>query len=235
MDLLRSAIAAYRNGAFLKGLKYRTYDIFYEALFGEVMEINGQLMETSGHWPRPRSHLPGVWHEEPAFSTFIENVETGMTIADLGAGSGWFTLNACDRVGPTGSVTAFEADPVRVQSLKRNIQRNDYRNVRIVQTHLDEDTAVDDYCDEVDFAIVDIEGYELGAIKGLPGIEQRSNPMQILCEVHPDELPGNSRQALYDLLEENGFNVSYGAMGGSFERNPEQVDDDIHQIYARRH
>jgi len=235
MDTLRSALAAYRNGKFLRGAKLRSYDIFYKYIIGDLIEINGQLMETSAHWPRPRSHLPGVWHEEPAFSTFLENVETGMSVVDLGAGSGWFTLNACDRVRPGGSVTAFEADPDRVQSLKRNIQRNGYENARIVQTRLDEDTPVADHCDDIDFAIVDIEGHELGAIRGLPGLRQRSKPMQILCEVHPKELHGDSQQTLYSLLEENGFNIFYGEMGGSFGQNRDEVADNIHQIFARRH
>lgn len=234
MDTLRSAIAAYRNGQLLRGAKLRSYDIFYRYILGDILEINGQLMELSGHWPRPRSHLPSVWHEEPAFSTFIENVETGMTIADLGAGSGWFTLNACDRVGPTGSVTAFEADQARVQNLKSNIQRNGYSNVRIIQTRLDEDTSVDDYCDEVDFAIIDVEGAELAALKGLPGVQDESHSLQVLCEVHPSIITDETLNELYDCFYAYGFEIDCAPLGGSFEYDPDEVQNELHQVYARR-
>jgi len=234
MNLVRSAVAAYRNGAFIQGAKHRTYDIFYKTLFGDVLEINGQLMETSAHWPRPRSHLPGMWHEEPAFSTFTENVETGMAVADLGAGSGWFTLNACDRVQPTGSVTAFEADSSRVGSLKRNIQRNGYRNVQIVQTRLDEETTVADYCDEVDFAVIDVEGAELAALKGIPGVRDKSQPLQVLCEVHPSIITNESLRELYDWFDRYCFEIDCAPTGGSFDCDLSEVQDELHQVYARR-
>jgi len=234
MGLLRSAISAYRNGALVEGTEYRCYDIFYRKLFGDIVEIHGQLMDTAGHWPRPRAHLPGTWHEEPAFSTFIENVENGMNVADVGAGSGWFTLNACDRVRPTGTVYAFEADSSRYQTLKRNLTLNEYENATVVRERIDEDTRVSEYCTDLDFAIIDVEGHEFGVLKGLPRIRDESNPLQILCEIHPTQLSGDTQERLYTLLEESGFDISYGNMGGSFGNEPKQVINELHQIYARR-
>ncbi|QLG28681.1 hypothetical protein HUG10_14520 [Halorarum halophilum] len=175
-----------------------------------------------------------MWHEEPAFSTFIEDVETGMTVAVLGAGSGWFTLYACGRMRSTGSVTAFEADPAHVRSLKRNIQRNGFSNVCIIQTRLDGDTSVDDYCDEVDFAVINVEGVELTALKGLTGVRDESHTLQVLCEVHPSIIPDETLQELYNCFDAYGFEIDCAPLGGSFEHDPEEVQNELHQVYARR-
>lgn len=142
--------------------------------------------------------------------------------------------SACDRVRPTGLVTAFEADSDRVQSLKRNIQRNGYGNVRIVQTRLDEETAVQDYCDEVDFAIIDVEGAELSAFKGLPGVRDESRSLQVLCEVHPSIITDETLAELYDCFDAYGFEIDCAPMGGSFDHDPGDVRNELHQVYARR-
>jgi precorrin-6B methylase 2 len=143
-------------------------------------------------------------------------------------------LNACDRVRPGGSVTAFEADPDRVGSLKRNIQRNGYENVRIVQTRLDEDTEVREYCDEVDFAVIDVEGAELAALQGVPGVWDESHSLQILCEVHPSIITDETLRELYDCFDAYGFEIACAPLGGSFEHDPEDVRNELHQVYARR-
>jgi FkbM family methyltransferase len=48
----------------------------------------------------------------------------GMTVYDIGANIGFFSLLAARLVGATGRVTAFEADPEIVERLRENVERN---------------------------------------------------------------------------------------------------------------
>jgi FkbM family methyltransferase len=48
----------------------------------------------------------------------------GMTVYDIGANIGFFSLLAARLVGATGRVTAFEADPEIVERLRENVVRN---------------------------------------------------------------------------------------------------------------
>ena len=56
----------------------------------------------------------------------------GSTVADIGAGVGYFTWRMADRVGPTGIVYAEDIQPEMIQMLKENIARRKLTNVRPV-------------------------------------------------------------------------------------------------------
>jgi FkbM family methyltransferase len=51
-------------------------------------------------------------------------LRAGMTVFDIGANIGFFSLLAARLVGATGRVTAFEADPEIVERLRENVVRN---------------------------------------------------------------------------------------------------------------
>jgi FkbM family methyltransferase len=53
----------------------------------------------------------------------------GMTVVDVGANWGYFTLLAASRVGPTGRVVAFEPDPRMFRLLERNLALNAFPHV----------------------------------------------------------------------------------------------------------
>lgn len=55
----------------------------------------------------------------------------GMTVVDVGANVGIFTLEANDAVGPGGRVIAFEPDPHNRALLEENVARNDARSVTV--------------------------------------------------------------------------------------------------------
>ncbi|TSC84133.1 MAG: FkbM family methyltransferase [Parcubacteria group bacterium Gr01-1014_17] len=60
---------------------------------------------------------------------FRSLVNPGMTIADIGAHIGYFTIMAADLVGPSGRVYAFEPDPKNFALLSRSISANQFVNV----------------------------------------------------------------------------------------------------------
>jgi FkbM family methyltransferase len=73
----------------------------------------------------------GQW--EPEVTHLIrERLKPGDTFVDVGANLGWYTLLAADAVGSTGQVVAIEASPANFSCLKRNVNDNHLKNVRLV-------------------------------------------------------------------------------------------------------
>lgn len=60
---------------------------------------------------------------------FLENVEKGNVVVDVGANIGYYTLLFARQVGESGRVHAFEPDPGNFGILQKNIELNGYRNV----------------------------------------------------------------------------------------------------------
>jgi FkbM family methyltransferase len=63
---------------------------------------------------------------------FKESLEPGMTVLDIGANIGYYTLLAATIVGPGGRVYAFEPDPRTVKSLVANVKANRLSNVTVI-------------------------------------------------------------------------------------------------------
>lgn len=73
----------------------------------------------------------GAW--EPALTAYLRwRLRPGMTVIDVGAHVGWFTLVASRAVGPAGRVLALEPDPANLALLRHNVTRNDLSNVEVV-------------------------------------------------------------------------------------------------------
>jgi SAM-dependent methyltransferase len=59
-------------------------------------------------------------------------IVSGKNVADIGAGSGWFTVRASRRVGPTGSVIAEDINPLAVEYIGKRVLKENLTNVRTV-------------------------------------------------------------------------------------------------------
>jgi FkbM family methyltransferase len=64
---------------------------------------------------------------------FKRFVGEGMTVVDVGAHHGYFTLLASKLVGDKGKVFAFEPDPESYATLVKNIELNGYKNIAPLQ------------------------------------------------------------------------------------------------------
>ncbi len=60
-------------------------------------------------------------------------ISPGKSVADVGAGSGWFTVRAATRVGPRGTVFAEDINPVAVKTIAARAQKGGLANVHVVQ------------------------------------------------------------------------------------------------------
>lgn len=62
----------------------------------------------------------------------ILSIEPGKTVADVGAGSGWFTVRAAKRVTETGTVYAVDINPEAVRHVADRAQQEHLGNVKTV-------------------------------------------------------------------------------------------------------
>ncbi|WP_176592655.1 class I SAM-dependent methyltransferase [Sphingobium sp. EM0848] len=58
-------------------------------------------------------------------------IRRGMTVADIGAGEGYYTVRLANRVGDRGRVLAEDIMPEVIEALSRRITREDWRNVSV--------------------------------------------------------------------------------------------------------
>ncbi len=59
-------------------------------------------------------------------------IADGSSVAELGAGGGWFTVHLARRVGPNGVIYAEDIQPQMVEATARRVQREGLLNVRTV-------------------------------------------------------------------------------------------------------
>ena len=71
--------------------------------------------------------------EIPVQQVLAERIKPGITFYDLGANIGFFSLLAARLVGAKGKVFSFEPDATVVTRLRRNVARNRFGNVTVVE------------------------------------------------------------------------------------------------------
>jgi ubiquinone/menaquinone biosynthesis C-methylase UbiE len=71
--------------------------------------------------------------EAPDLALDSLGLHAGMTVADVGAGTGYMSLRMARRVGPTGKVYANDLQPEMLQKLRAKSQREKLTNVETVQ------------------------------------------------------------------------------------------------------
>ena len=58
------------------------------------------------------------------------SIADGATVADIGAGAGWFTIRLARRVGPNGTVYAQDVQRQMLEAIRRRVTREGLLNVR---------------------------------------------------------------------------------------------------------
>jgi SAM-dependent methyltransferase len=68
----------------------------------------------------------------------ILGIAPGKTVADIGAGSGWFSVRAARRVTGTGLVYAVDINPDAISYIQKRVQREDIGNVKPILSNPDD-------------------------------------------------------------------------------------------------
>ncbi len=61
----------------------------------------------------------------------MADIQPGMTVADIGAGEGYYTVRLAERVGESGRVLAQDIDRDALQRLGRRVERDQLENISI--------------------------------------------------------------------------------------------------------
>ena len=80
----------------------------------------------------PHILLDGYW-EMWITQFFLSRIKPGMTVVDIGANIGYYTLLAAQQVGTSGKVYAFEANPQVFNTLVQNVEINGFGDRTILE------------------------------------------------------------------------------------------------------
>lgn len=98
-------------------------------VFAPVMGVGG-----AGWLERPEREA----EEAPSKALAALELKPGMVVADIGAGSGYYTSRMAKLVGPTGRVFATDIQPGMLEILNRRIQSEGLANVTTVLGAMDD-------------------------------------------------------------------------------------------------
>jgi cyclopropane fatty-acyl-phospholipid synthase-like methyltransferase len=121
----------------------------------------------------------------------ILGVAPGKDVADIGAGSGWFTVRAARRVTETGSVYAVDINPEAVRYISQRIQKEGLHNVKTVLSTPDNPQLPADMIDSVLL---------------LKTYHEVEKPVTLLRNLRPALRPG----AKIGIIDRNGNGQDHG-------------------------
>jgi FkbM family methyltransferase len=152
----------------------------------------------------------------------------GMTIVDVGANVGYYTLMFAQAIGSTGRIIAIEPSPENLPELRLNVDRNKLRNVKIISKavgnerkliglrsginsgvvrddvpafSVEQDLIDNIITTPIDVVKIDVEGYEGFVIEGAHRVLLEYRPI-VFLEVHPIEVKcyGSSVRSIIENL-----------------------------------
>jgi SAM-dependent methyltransferase len=132
----------------------------------------------------------------------------GKSVADIGAGSGWFTVRAAARVGASGSVYAEDINPRAIDYITRRAAREKLENIHPVLGLVD-DTRLPP-------ASVD-------AVLILKTYHEFAHPIPLMTRLRASLRPG----ARIGIIDRNGNGTDHGVM-------PDIVEGEMAQAGYRR-
>ena len=118
-------------------------------------------------------------------------IKAGLTVADLGAGSGWFTVRAAARVGSSGVVYAEDINPEAVKYIDQRIAKEKLSNVKSVLGTADDPKLPADSVD---------------AVLMLKVYHEIAHPLMLLGNLKPALKPG----AKFGIIDRSGNGSDHG-------------------------
>jgi predicted methyltransferase len=104
---------------------------------GEGRATTHRRFDDVEKWSRVFDEPARAEWQKPVELIAALEIRPGMTVADVGAGTGFFLRYLSDAVGASGKVLALEVEPNLVSHMKTRTQDEGLRNVEVVLTPLD--------------------------------------------------------------------------------------------------
>jgi SAM-dependent methyltransferase len=110
---------------------------------GATQDFVAQPGAPAAAFPKPDRPVADIvspiWHSEkerddagePRQVVRLLGIKSGMTVADIGAGSGYYVVRLSPMVGPTGKIIAEDVMPEYLRNLKKRVRDMGLQNVAI--------------------------------------------------------------------------------------------------------
>jgi len=121
----------------------------------------------------------------------ILGITEGKAVADVGAGSGWFTVRAAKRVGAAGVVYAVDINAEAVRYIGERAQKEQLQNVKAILSKPDDPL---------------LPGHSIDAVLLLKTYHEVSRPVVLLRNLRPALRPG----AKIGVIDRNGNGEDHG-------------------------
>jgi len=118
-------------------------------------------------------------------------LKPGKSVADIGAGSGWFSVRAAHRVAPSGTVYAEDINPEAITYIRQRAARENLPNIHVIQGTPDNPKLMP--------ASVD-------AVLMLKVYHEVANPLELLRNLRPALRP----HARIGVIDRNGTGTDHG-------------------------
>ena len=118
-------------------------------------------------------------------------IEPGSVVADIGAGSGWFTVRAAKRAGPSGVVYAVDINPKAIEYIQKRAGKEHLANVKTILGKSDDAM---------------LPAATIQAVLMLKTYHEVSDPIALLTHLH-ESLAPNARVG---IIDRNGNGEDHG-------------------------
>lgn len=118
-------------------------------------------------------------------------IEPGKNVADIGAGSGWFTVRAARRVTSSGRVYAVDINPEAIQYIQQRATKEQLSNIKTILSKPDDPQLPADSVD---------------AVLLLKTYHEVANPIALLTNLRASLKPG----AKIGVIDRNGNGENHG-------------------------
>jgi ubiquinone/menaquinone biosynthesis C-methylase UbiE len=118
-------------------------------------------------------------------------IKQGSGVADLGAGSGWFTVRAATRVGATGTVYAEDINPEAIKYIGERVKKEKIGNVHVLLGTPDDPK---------------LPPQSVDAVLMLKVYHEIAHPAALLANLKPALKPG----AMVGIIDRNGNGADHG-------------------------
>lgn len=132
------------------------------------------------------------------------DITPGKSVADVGAGSGWFTVRAATRVGASGQVYAEDINPDAIDYIKNRAVKENLANVHTI---LGESTDTKLPRSSVDAVLI------------LKTYHEFAHPIPLMKRLRASLRPG----AKIGIIDRNGNGTNHGLMPDIVEREMSQA------------
>ncbi len=118
-------------------------------------------------------------------------IEPGKNVADIGAGSGWFTVRAARRVTGSGKVYAVDINPEAIRYIDQRAKKEQLQNIKTIVSKPDDPQLPTDSID---------------AVLLLKTYHEVAHPIVLLRNLRPALKPG----AKIGIIDRNGNGADHG-------------------------